>query len=454
MFRLFAASLLSSSLITGCATVEEDFSDAVDTTMAPLLGDATDAIADEYIVVFKKDVGAKNLRAAMNRVTLRNAKSRIQSEYTIIPAFAARLGQDDLAALRKNPDVAYVERNGIMTVAKNENVQADGIDRIDQRDLPRNGQYDDRGFDGTGVRVYIVDTGVRGTHTEFTGRVGGKADFVNDGRNGEDCNGHGSHVASTTAGTQFGVADKATIHGVRVLNCQGSGTFDGVIQGINFVAQQCATGAPCAANMSLGGGFSQAVNDAVTNAVVSGVPFAVAAGNENTNACTRSPASAPAAVTVGATEDNDAIASFSNDGPCVDIFAPGVTILGANITNDTATQSISGTSMASPHVAGAIAQMLGCKGKLTPAQVEANLDGRAIAGAISNEQGAQDLTLCSDWNDADGNQCSCGGTPPPPPPPPQGECQTANTCGGQAPSGCFCDSACTTFGDCCPLGPC
>jgi len=408
MFRLFAAGLMSSALITGCATVEEDFTEVVDTTAAPLLGDATDSVRDEYIVVFKDAIGTKGLSTAMNRISLRSAQSRIMRQYGIIPGFAARLSAEDLAAIRKNPDVKYVERNGIVTASKNETVQADGIDRIDQRDLPRNGQYDDQGFDGTGVNVWIVDTGLRKTHTEFTGRVGTTADFVNDGQNGNDCNGHGSHVASTVAGTQFGVADKATINTARVLNCQGSGSFDGVIAGINFVAQQCAGAPTCAGNMSLGGGFSQAVNDAVTNAVNSGTPFAVAAGNENTNACTRSPASAPLALTVGATEDNDAIASFSNDGPCVDIFGPGVSILGAAIGSDTATQSISGTSMASPHVCGVMAQFLQANPAATPAQVEAALETAATPGKVTGSllTGTPNLLLF--------NQVNTGAPPPPP----------------------------------------
>ncbi|HWN68366.1 MAG TPA: S8 family peptidase, partial [Haliangium sp.] len=295
MFHLFAAGLMSSALIPGCVTVEEDFAETVGTTAAPLLGDATDAIPGEYIVVFEDEIGQGRLATAMNRISLRSAESRIMRQYEIVPGFAARLSAPDLAAIRNNPDVKYVERNGIVTAAKVEQTQADGLDRIDQRDLPRNGLFDDCGCDGSGVNVWIIDTGIRPTHVEFAGRVGRLLDFVNDGRNGNDCNGHGTHVASIATGTKFGVADKVIVNAARVLNCQGSGTFDGVISGINAVAQQCAGSVTCVANMSLGAGFSQAVNDAVTNAVNSGTPFAVAAGNENTNACSRSPASAPAA---------------------------------------------------------------------------------------------------------------------------------------------------------------
>jgi subtilisin family serine protease len=382
MFLFFTASLISL-LVTGCATVEEDFAEAVDTAEAPLFGDVAESIPGEYIVVFNDQFGTKGLAAAMNRISLKGAQSRIMHEYSIIPGFSATLSAGDLATIRKNPDVKYVERNGIVTVSKNEGVQADGIDRIDQRDLPRNGQYNDQGFDGTGVNVWIIDTGIRKTHTEFTGRIGITADAINDGQNGSDCHGHGSHVASIVAGTQFGVADKATINTVRVLNCQGSGTFAEVIAAVNFVAQQCAGSVTCAANMSLGGAFTQAANDAVTNAVNSGTPFAVAAGNENTNACSRSPASAPAVMTVGAVEDNDTIASFSNDGPCVDIFAPGVSILGAGTGSDAAFATNSGTSMASPHVCGVMAQFLQATPAATAAQVEAAIKGAATVNKVT-----------------------------------------------------------------------
>ena len=263
LLRLSATGMLSAALISGCATADDDFAGAVDKTMAPLVG-PQDAIDNEYIVVFKDQVGVQSMSAAMNQISLSSASSKIYSQFSVIPGFAARLSAKDLDTVRRNPDVKYVERNGKVEAFKIENVQADGIDRIDQRNLPRDGQYNDHDFDGAGVTAYIVDTGIRSTHNEFSGRVAGTVDFVGDGRT-EDCNGHGTHVASTVAGTQFGVADGASIFGVRVLNCQGSGSFAGVINGINFVAQDC-TG-DCVANMSLGGGFSQAVNDAVENAV-------------------------------------------------------------------------------------------------------------------------------------------------------------------------------------------
>jgi subtilisin family serine protease len=241
------------------------------------------------------------------------------------------------------------------------------------------------------------------------------------------------------------VAKAATLHAVRVLDCNGSGSYAGVIAGVDHVSTDCASrGGPCVANMSLGGGFSQAVNDAVAGAVQAGVAFAVAAGNENHNACTTSPASEPLAMTVGAVDDGDKRASFSNFGACVDIFAPGVTILGADIDHDSATQSISGTSMASPHLAGVMASYLGQHPDATPAEIEAALEAVAGQGCVKSAgTGSPNLLLHGDF-DAGPFQCS-GGTPPPPP---DNSCQ--GSCGDRAPSGCFCDFFCSVFGDCCP----
>ncbi len=433
---ILATALLAGQLLaTGCSAPEDDFL-SVDSTLAPLLGGDIESIPDEYIVVFQDYLSAKDARTAMAGLQL-SSKSAIMREYSIIPGFAGRLSPADLKAIRANKNVKYVEHNGIVRLNKDEAVAADGIDRIDQRNLPRNGRYNDRGRDGSGVDIYIIDTGIRPTHNEFSSRVGVLRDFVGDGRT-TDCNGHGTHVASTAAGTQFGVADGATVHGIRVLNCAGSGSFAGVIDGINFVAQDC-TG-DCVANMSLGGGLFQAVNDAVTNAVAAGIPFALAAGNENTDACTRSPASTPTAITVAAADDNDRRASFSNFGSCVDIFAPGVSILGADIGNDNDTQTISGTSMASPHVAGVMAQILDCNPGASPAEVETILENAATNGVISDTRGSPNLMLFNDFE--------CGGGVDP------SSCFANNACGGEAPAGCFCDPFCSAFGDCCPDGPC
>jgi aqualysin 1 len=420
LIRFAAAGMLTGSIIAGCATEgDEDFE--VSTTVAPLMAaDAAVKVPNQYIVVFKDTTGGKSSSAAMSRISLTSAASRIDTQFDIIPGFAAQLAPEDLEAIRRNPDVAYVEEDQLMfaTAIKPAAGQLD-LDRHDHCSITDDSSFNDNGCNGSGVLVYIVDTGIRATHAQFGTRVNTARGFtaINDGRGNTDCNGHGTHVASTAAGSGFGMASAATLVPVRVLDCAGSGTNAGVIAGVNHVGNNCATTERCVANMSLGGGASAALDTAVTNATNRGVTFAVAAGNSNTNANTSSPARAAAAITVGALSDSGypgttnsgsiTRATFSNFGAVVDIWASGLSIQGAWMTSNTATQTISGTSMASPHVAGAIAQMLSCRGRLSAAQVEAQLDLKAVRGAISNEQGGQDLTLCSDFNDADGNACAC-----------------------------------------------
>jgi subtilisin family serine protease len=505
LFRLFAAGLMSSMLVTGCAGVDDDFTAAVDTTMAPLIAaEPANAIPNQYIVRFKDSIGAQSIDAAMNRISLKKAGSRIQHRYTVVSAFSARLAAEDVEALRRNPDVAYVEEDQVMRIAATKPAAGElDIDRHDHCPGLDDSSFNDNGCNGSGVLVYIVDTGIRATHQDFGNRVNTARGFtaISDGRGTTDCNGHGSHVASTAAGTQFGMASAATLIPVRVLGCTGSGTTAGVINGVDHVRNNCGSAEKCVANMSLGGGASATLDAAVANAVAAGVPFAVAAGNDSQDASNFSPAREPSAITVGCASDSGYPAttssnsvtrcSFSNFGARVDIWASGLSILGADDGSNTATQTISGTSMASPHVAGAIAQMMSCKGKLTPAQVEAGLDTKSIAGAMSNEQGGQDLFLCSDFNDGDGNACSCGGGGNPPPGDTcEGRCGNFDSakscqcddqcdsfddccpdfdefcgidpdscldndaCGGQAPGGCWCDSSCASFGDCCSDGPC
>lgn len=440
--HVYAASLLSGAMIAGCAVVDDDVSGAVESSRAPLLGmGQPDVIPDQFIVVFKQDVQAASVSAASNRVALRGDESRIQRSYSVIPGFSARLSPEAVEALQKNPEVAYIEADRRIQINTVYESLPDGLDRTDQRALPRDGQYDDHDNAGAGVNVYIVDTGIRTTHEEFTGRIGSTADFVGDGGTGEDCNGHGTHVASTAAGTLYGMAKAATLHAVRVLDCGGSGSYAGVIAGIDHVRNDCATrSGPCVANMSLGGGFSQSLNDAVDAAVAAGVSFAVAAGNDSADACSTSPASTPSAITVGAADDNDAAASFTNTGGCVDVFAPGVSILGADIDSDSDTQSISGTSMASPHVAGAIAQFLGANPAATPADVEAALKGSATPGCVNGlDPFTPNLLLFNNFSESgEGQGCGLGDP---------NSCE--GFCGRQAPGGCFCDKQCKRFGDCC-----
>jgi subtilisin family serine protease len=461
--KLALSLVVPVALGAGCAVVEEDFAGAVDTTMAPLVTvDPAARIPDQYIVVFKDSIGARGMNAAMNRIELADARSRIDVQFDVIPAFSARLMPADLEAIRRNPDVAYVEPDQLVhATATRPAGPGLMIDIHDHCPIEKDGIYDDHGCNGAGALIYVVDTGIRATHTQFGGRVNTARGFtaINDGRGTTDCNGHGTHVASTAGGSTFGMASAATLVPVRVLGCTGSGSNTGVINGVNHVRNNCGASERCVANMSLGGGVSAALDSAVASAVSAGIAFAVAAGNNNQDAINFSPAREPSAITVGAlsntgypgsTNSNSVQrASFSNFGSRVDIWAAGQAILGADDNSDTATQTISGTSMASPHVAGAIAQMLSCTGRISAAQVEANLNAKSVNDAISNEQGGEDRILCNDWIDADGNACACGGTPPP-----LTQCQQSSSCGGQDPAGCFCDAACVQFGDCCPGGPC
>lgn len=261
-----------------------------------------------------------------------------------------------------------------------------GLDRIDQASLPLDGRIATP-FDGAGVTAYIIDTGVRRDHSEFSGRILAGYDAVGDGKGSEDCNGHGTHVAGTVAGRTYGVAPEASVVPVRVLNCAGSGSTSGVIAGIDWAVRDHAAGVPAVANMSLGGGYSAVLNATVASGVADGITFVVAAGNSNADACGASPASEPTAVTVGSTGSTtspDARSSFSNYGTCLDLFAPGWSILSAAIGSPTATATLSGTSMASPHVAGAAALLLSGTSGATPATVRDTLVGVARVGIVDD----------------------------------------------------------------------
>jgi subtilisin family serine protease len=294
---------------------------------------------------------------------------------SVIRGFSAELSDRAIAALRRNPHVALIEPDGVVTTAE---TASWGLDRIDQRALPLNGTYNVPAA-GAAVTAYIIDTGVAPT-ADLDQRATGY-DVITPGGDGSgDCNGHGTHVAGTVAGTVYGVAKAATVVPVRVLDCGGSGTWSGIIAGLDWVVGNHVSG-PAVANMSLGGGVSSTVDAAVQRVVADGVTVAVAAGNSNTNACNTSPARVSAALTVGATDNVDRRASFSNYGSCLDLFAPGV-----GITSDwlTGTNTISGTSMATPHVTGAAAVLLAKTPTMSPAAVAGSLVGSATSGVVKS----------------------------------------------------------------------
>jgi len=352
---------------------------------------AQNAAANDYIVTFRDDE-ADPEGQANGLVKAHGGSLKHVYRYALKGFAVANLPDAAVEALQRNPRIARIEPDGIVTADGAGGPQANatwGIDRIDQRGLPLSTTYSWEG-DGGGVTAYIIDTGILTTHNEFGGRASAGFTSISDGRGTTDCNGHGTHVSGTVGGATYGVAKAVSLVAVRVLNCQGSGTTSGVVAGIDWVTQDHqARGNVAVANMSLGGGASSTLDAAVANSVSAGVTYAVAAGNDNADACNSSPARAATAITVGATTNTDAKASFSNYGQCVDLNAPGVSITSAWATSNTATNTISGTSMATPHVTGAAASYLsaGHQGS-TPGQVTTALKNVASTGHLTGLVGS------------------------------------------------------------------
>lgn len=411
---LLAVSPAQAGLLEGSATGSDE-SGHVSTLQAG------DVLPGRYIVrldpALPDLLGVPDLRAGVEALLVAvGGGESVHLYQTALTGAAVKLGEGQAAMLQSLPGVLFVEPDTVVMARASQADATWGLDRVDQPFLPLDETYQYPDQAGQGVNVYVIDTGLRDTHEEFTGRViAGRNFAVNDtgllGLGGlpligplvniggetdpadtTDCNGHGTHVASTSVGTTYGVAKKASVAAVRVLDCSGAGSTADVIAGVDWVAANHQT--PAVANMSLGGGNSEALDDAVSGAVEQGVTFVVAAGNSDADACDGSPNRVPEAITVGSTTREDQRSSFSNFGECLDLFAPGSDITGAWYQSDSETNTISGTSMASPHVAGAAALLLGANPGLTPSQVDVTLEELASDNVLGDvNSGSPNLLL-------------------------------------------------------------
>ncbi|GIH73646.1 S8 family peptidase [Planobispora longispora] len=350
--------------------------------------DSPVAVADSYIVVLKGQFTRADRERKAQDVAGAEGASVSAVYQRVLNGFAMKATEAQARAVAARSDVAYVEQDQEFSLIGQPSrqrvaqaVASWGLDRIDQRNLPLDGNYTPPNS-GSGVRAYIIDTGIRISHTDFGGRAQNGRDVYDDDNDVADCNGHGTHVAGTVGGGQYGVAKAVTLVGVRVFGCGSTTSTSIIIEGVDWVTANAVK--PAVANMSLGGGASTALDTSVRNSINSGVVYALAAGNENTNACNRSPARVAEAITVGATTNTDARSSFSNYGTCLDLFAPGSSITSAWYNSDTASNTISGTSMASPHVAGAAALLLNASPSATPAQIRDTMVTAATTGVVTN----------------------------------------------------------------------
>ncbi|HVT44610.1 MAG TPA: S8 family serine peptidase [Thermoanaerobaculia bacterium] len=367
----------------------------------------SEPVAGQYIVVLESHVSdvaptARGLAAQHGGTVDHVYQHALRGFSTRMPAASAQ-------NLSRSPLVSYVEEDGVMRTVATQNNATWGLDRIDQRSRPIDGNYN-YDFTGTGVNAYIIDTGIRLSHSDFGGRAVTGFDAVTSGGTADDCNGHGTHVAGTVGGTTWGVAKNVTLWAVRVLSCSGSGTTSGVIAGVDWVTANHIT--PAVANMSLGGGASSSLDDAVSNSIAAGVGYAIAAGNGNMggrqqDACNYSPARVPTAMTISATNSSDQKASWANYGDCVDFFAPGVSIKSAWYTSDTATNTISGTSMAAPHAAGVAALYLQGSPGASPQTVRDALYAATTKGIVTSSSTANNHLLYSLDLGSDGGGGGC-----------------------------------------------
>ncbi len=383
-WRQGLACLASACLLAACGGGSDNESNTTadaGTAMAAAGKAGAQQGFSRYIVEFKSDVDnpseqARGLAAAHGGNVVHSYSHALKGFAVVLPDAAA---DAFVEAMQHNPHVDHVEVDQVVTRTAAQSNPAWGLDRVDQRDLPLNASYSYTAM-GTGVRAYIIDSGIRATHADLGGRVLPGYTAIADGWGTNDCHGHGTHVAGTVGGATWGMAKGVSLVPVRVLGCDGTGLISGIIAGIDWMVANAPR--PAVANMSIGAGASSSFDSAVNNAVAAGITIAVAAGNSNADACNSSPARAASAITVGATTSTDARASYSNWGTCLDIFAPGSSITSAGIASDTATQVMSGTSMATPHVTGMAALYLQNNPAATPAQVTAALKSAATLNKV------------------------------------------------------------------------
>jgi len=381
---------------------------------APLLhADGPNVVPGSYLVILREDMHVldrdAHILTLQDTIRATNADAEVVHKYNIgtFIGFSARLTEDLLKAELAHPDVKYVEADQVMSINYQQEHERSplatitqigatwGINRVSQRNLPLSGAYEYNDKAGEGVDVYVIDTGILITHNDFGGRASSVFNSITTEAN-TDLNGHGTHCAGTIGGTVYGVAKKVSLYAVKVLNSAGSGTTAGVVAGVDYVSNNLKPARKSIGSMSLGGGASTALDASVENSIVAGVVYAIAAGNNNANACNYSPARVSTAVTVGATTNTDARASYSNFGTCVDIFAPGSSITSDWIGSNTATNTISGTSMATPHVAGVIAIHLSVDSTLNPAATKTWLTTTATPGlVVTPGTGSPNLLLYS-----------------------------------------------------------